>query len=77
MHTHEEMMQFSPGDNVSFQPSGRERQIGVLVKFNKKTVTVITESGQRWNIPPQILSKVKKVKPKKGGKNNIIEINKQ
>jgi ribosomal protein S17 len=77
MHTHEEMMQFSPGDKVSFQPSGRERQIGTLVKFNKKTVTVITESGQKWNISPQILSKVKKVKPQKGGKSNVIEINKQ
>jgi len=76
MHTHEEMMQFSPGDKVSFQPSGRERQVGTLVKFNKKTVTVITESGQKWNISPQILSKVKKVKPQKGGKSNVIEINK-
>lgn len=77
MHTHEEMMQFSPGDKVSFQPSGRERQIGTLVKFNKKTVTVIAESGQKWNISPQILSRVKKVKPQKGGKSNVIEINKQ
>ena len=77
MHTHEEMMQFSPGDKVSFQPSGRERQVGILVKFNKKTVTVITESGQKWNISPQILSKVKNVKPQKGGKSNVIEINKK
>ena len=77
MHTHEEMMQFSPGDKVSFQPSGRERQIGILVKFNKKTVTVITASGQKWNISPQILSKVKNVKPQKGDKSNVIEINKE
>jgi len=77
MHTHEEMMRFNPGDKVSFQPSGRERQIGTLVKFNKKTVTVITESGQKWNISPQMLSKVKKVKPQKGGKSNVIEINQQ
>lgn len=77
MHAHEEMMQFSPGDKVSFQPSGRERQIGTLVKLNKKTVTVITESGQKWNISPQVLSKVKKVKPQKGDKSNVIEINKK
>lgn len=77
IHTHEEMMQFSPGDKVSFQPSGRERQVGTLAKFNKKTVTVITDSGQKWNISPQILSKVKKVKPQEGGKSNVIEINKQ
>lgn len=77
LHTHEEMMQFSPGDKVSFQPSGRERQVGTLVKFNKKTVTVITEAGQKWNISPQALSKVKKVKTKNGGKSNVIEINKK
>lgn len=30
-----------------------------LVKYNKKTVTVITESGQKWNVSPHLLSKVK------------------
>ncbi|MFT5116561.1 MAG: ribosomal protein S17 [Kiritimatiellia bacterium] len=77
LHTHEEMMQFSPGDKVSFQPTGRERQVGTLVKFNKKTVTVITEAGQKWNISPQMLSKVKKVKPQKGGINNVIDLKKK
>ena len=35
-HTHNEMMQFSPGEQVSFQPAGRGTQFGTLVKFNKK-----------------------------------------
>ena len=70
MHTHQDMMQFVPGDKVSFEAPGRERQLGTLVKFNKKTVTVITESGQKWNISPHLLSKVQDVtsKPKKSGK---------
>jgi hypothetical protein len=70
MHTHKEMLQFSPGEQVSFEPSGRGRQIGVLVKYNKKTVTVITESGQKWNVSPHLLSRVKDVKSsqKKSGK---------
>ena len=70
MHAHNEMMQFSPGEQVSFQPAGRERQTGTLVKFNKKTVTVITESGQKWNISPHLLSKVNEIRetPKKSGK---------
>lgn len=59
MHTHSEMMQFSPGEKVSFEPPGRGRQLGTLVKYNKKTVTVITESGQKWNVSPHLLSKVK------------------
>ncbi len=61
-HTHQEMMKFAPGSKVSFQPSGRDRIIGTLTKFNKKTVTVITEDGQRWNVAPHFLSLVKDVK---------------
>jgi hypothetical protein len=70
MHTHKEMMRFSPGEKVSFEPPGRGRQIGTLVKYNKKTVTVVTESGQKWNVSPHLLSKVRNVKAKRkrGGK---------
>jgi len=60
MHAHNEMMQFSPGDKVSFEPNNREKQTGTLVKFNKKTVTVLTEDGQSWNVAPHLLSKVNK-----------------
>ena len=52
MHTHKKMLQFSPGDQVCFEPSGRGKQFGTLVKYNQKTVTVITESGQKWNVSP-------------------------
>jgi hypothetical protein len=68
MHTHKEMMRFNPGDQVCFDPPGREKQFGTLVKYNKKTVTVITESGQKWNISPHLLQKIKTVKEKKQGK---------
>ncbi|MDT8397086.1 MAG: hypothetical protein RQ899_00520 [Pseudomonadales bacterium] len=71
MHHHNEMMKFSIGDKVSFEPPGRGRQVGTLVKYNMKSVTVITESGQKWTVAPQLLSKVKDVK--KGDKGNIIE----
>ncbi len=76
MHTHKEMMQFNPGEEVSFEPPGRGRQTGTLVKFNKKTVTVITESGQKWNVSPHLLCKVKKVnaKNKARSKGNVIEL---
>ncbi len=69
MQIHNEMMQFSPGEQVSFESSGR-RLLATLVKYNQKTVTVITESGQKWNISPHLLSKVKdtKLKHKKSGK---------
>jgi len=74
MHNHNEMMQFSPGEQVSFEPPGRGRQIGTLVKFNKKTVTVITENGHKWNVSPHLLSKIKDVKPEPKNAGNVIDL---
>jgi len=73
---HKEMMEFNIGEKVSFSPAGRETQFGVLVKYNKKTVTVVTEQGGRWNVSPFLLSKVK---PPKGGrkkKGKLIKLQK-
>jgi len=77
MHTHKEMMEFSPGDQVCFEPPGRGRQFGTLVKYNKKTVTVITESGQRWNVSPHLLRKVKNVKSSRDSQGKIIDLPKR
>ena len=75
MHAHKEMMQFSVGDQVCFEPPGRGKQFGTLVKYNRKTVTVITASGQKWNVSPHLLSKVKNVKDKK--KSKIIDLHRK
>ncbi len=76
MHAHNEMMQFSPGDKVTFDPHNRERQTGTLVKFNKKTVTVLTDDGQHWNVAPHLLSKVKneKSRPKRSKRGKVIDL---
>ena len=74
LHTHHEMMQFHPGEQVSFTPSGRDTEIGTLVKFNKKTVTVITESGQKWNVSPHLLNKVKNVQAKSQEEGKVIDL---
>ncbi|QIL90508.1 hypothetical protein ACONUD_10120 [Microbulbifer harenosus] len=74
MHTHKEMMQFNPGEKVSFEPPGRGRQIGTLVKYNKKTVTVITDGGQKWNVSPHLLSKVKEVQSGASGSGQVIDL---
>jgi hypothetical protein len=77
MHTHKEMMQFSPGDRVCFEPPGREKQFGTLVKYNKKTVTVVSESGQKWNVSPFLLRKVKNVKDAKAKQGKVIDLHKK
>ena len=58
MQTHIEMMRFNPGQRVSFEHQGG-RLMGTLLKYNRKTVTVVTDNGQRWNISPHLLSPVK------------------
>lgn len=55
MRAHSEMLEFRIGDRVSFQPQGRPPVVGMLTRYNRKTVTVITDSGQHWNVSPQLL----------------------
>jgi hypothetical protein len=52
------MLEFRIGDRVSFQPEGRPVQFGMLTRYNKKTVTVITEGGERWNVAPGLLRRI-------------------
>lgn len=63
MRAHASMLDFSIGDRVSFQPPGRPVQFGILTRYNRKTVTVITEDGGHWTVAPQLLRKVRDVAP--------------
>jgi hypothetical protein len=58
MRSHAQMLEFRIGDRVSFQPEDRPVQVGMLTRYNKKTVTVITESGERWNVAPGLLRRI-------------------
>ena len=58
MRAHGKMLEFQVGERVSFQPDGRPVITGMLVKYNKKTVTVITDEGAQWNVSPGFLRKV-------------------
>jgi hypothetical protein len=60
MHAHATMLEFTIGDPVEFQPYSDRRVVGVLTRYNKKTVTVITETGERWNVAPGLLRRVAK-----------------
>ena len=75
-HNHKEMIKFAIGERVSFEPPGRGRQIGILVKYNKKSVTVMTETGQKWTVSPHLLSKVKQVNPETNStQSNVVKFN--
>jgi hypothetical protein len=58
MRAHGQMLQFKIGDRVSFQPEGRPVVVGMLTRYNRRTVTVITDSGQRWNVAPTLLRRM-------------------
>ena len=57
MRAHSQMLDFRIGDRVTFQPEGRPPLFGIITRYNKKTVTVITDSGQHWNVAPGLLRK--------------------
>jgi hypothetical protein len=57
MQAHARMLDFSIGETVSFQPDGHPVLSGIISKYNRKTVTVITTNGQQWNVSPTLLHK--------------------
>lgn len=69
MRSHVQMMDFHIGEKVGFRPPGEPEIIGTLTRYNKKSVTIITESGQRWNVHPGLLFKVKSAHTENAGSN--------
>lgn len=58
MRAHAHMLDFSIGERVSFQPEGHPLMHGVISKYNRKSVTVITDGGQQWRVSPLFLQRV-------------------
>jgi hypothetical protein len=75
MRSHEQMIQFSIGERVTFQPEGQPVVVGMLTRYNKKTVTVITDDGQHWNVSPRFLRKAVS-ESVKDIKNNVVRLKK-
>jgi hypothetical protein len=67
MRSHVQMLDFRIGEKVGFRPPGQPDIVGTLTRYNKKSVTVIAENGQRWNVHPGLLFKVISSRP---GKDN-------
>ena len=49
---------FNPGDKVSFAHPTMGMQTGTLLSHNDTTVTVVSRSGQQWDVSPHLLRKV-------------------
>src|SRR5213593_1874542 len=74
MRAHARMLEFSIGDRVSFQPEGRPVVVGMLTRYNRKTVTVITDRGERWNVAPTLLRRADERRDGEGTAPNVIEM---
>jgi hypothetical protein len=74
MRAHVEMLDFKIGDRVTFQPPGQGQLEGMLTRYNKKTVTVITDTGQRWNVSPTLLSRVEPTKGSNTTGSNVVPL---
>jgi hypothetical protein len=74
MRAHGQMLQFKIGDRVAFHPEGRPPVVGMLTRYNKKTVTVITDDGQHWTVSPSFLRKAEPSANHDSGKANVIPL---
>jgi hypothetical protein len=54
-YAHRKMLEFKIGDRVTFQSDQREVIEGMLTRYNKKTVTILTDQGKQWNVSPSLL----------------------
>jgi hypothetical protein len=77
MRAHSKMLDFRIGDRVTFQPEGRPPVVGMLTRYNKKTVTVITDSGQHWNVAPGLLRKAAPTETTETSKAKVIQLRKE
>lgn len=75
--SHKRMLDFKIGESVSFQPEGRAMVVGILTRYNKKTVTVITDTGDRWNVAPHFLHRVIEPGSARDGDPTVIPMRKK
>ncbi len=57
VRAHRQMLEFRIGDRVAFRADGRGTVEGMLTRYNRKSVTVITDDGHQWNVAPGLLTR--------------------
>ena len=77
MRAHDQMLRFRIGDRVSFQPDGHPVVVGMITRYNRRTVTVITDGGQRWNVAPALLRRADGAAASPAPGPNVVQIRKK
>ncbi len=68
------MLEFRIGERVTFHPDGRPQVTGMITRYNKKTVSIVTDDGQRWNVAPHFLEGAAPRATSKPAGSNVISI---
>lgn len=55
LRSHQQMMQFSVGQRVCFDSPNSGTVIGIITRYNRKTVTLLADDGAQWNVAPGFL----------------------
>jgi hypothetical protein len=56
VHAHKAMLEFRIGDRVTFEPKGGVPVFGILTRYNKKSVTMVTDDGHLVERVPELLA---------------------
>ena len=74
MRAHAQMLEFKIGDRVCFQTGEHSLVEGMLTRYNRKTVTVITDDGRQWNVSPGLLRRQGPLETAEADASNVIRL---
>lgn len=63
VRAHKAMLDFAIGETVMFEDRNGRTVEGTLTRYNRKSVTVVSNDGRQWNVSPGFLRRADGVKP--------------
>ena len=74
LEAHASMLEYRIGERVTFHPDGRPPVTGLITRYNRKTVSIVTDDGHRWNVAPQLLERAAARSAGRSGSGNVVSI---
>jgi hypothetical protein len=74
LQAHSSMLEFRIGERVKFRHEGHAPLTGVITRYNKKTVSILTDDGQRWTVAPQLLERARPNATPSASSGNVIPL---
>jgi hypothetical protein len=71
--TYHQLAKYNFGDRVAFTNNIGETVSGIVVRVNKKTVSIHTDDHHHWNVSPHLLKKAGG-RSKQGQAHNVIDL---